>query len=340
MNERRSGGSGIGWLLGAAAGAAAAYQITRRWPSWSLRGRVALVTGGTRGLGFLIARELLQQGVRVAICARDEEEVREAVESLQEHGRVHGITCDVTDADAVHAMVGEVMSVLGPIEIAINNAGQMMVGPVEHMQPRDFHHAMAVHFGGPLNVVHAVLPAMRQRRQGRIVNIASIGGLVPIPHMAPYVASKFALVGMSRAMYAELANQGIRMTVVCPGPLRTGSQLAATYKGRHEEEFAWFATSGTLPLMSSSALHAARRIVRAVRSGEPMVVIGWSSHLLRAFDGLMPGATSDMISMVDRYILPGSSGGSDQPRTGEESSEEMESSPLLSRIRRAADDLQ
>ena len=130
----------------------------------------------------------------------------------------------------------------------------------------DYQHAMNVHFWGALHCTEAVLPYMRQRRCGRIVNIASIGGLIAVPHLAPYAASKFALVGYSDAVRAEVAKDGIRVTTVCPGLMRTGSAVNALIKGRHEAEFAWFGALSSLPLVSIDAGRAAQKIRR---SGAP-----------------------------------------------------------------------
>jgi short-subunit dehydrogenase len=99
---------------------------------------------------------------------------------------------------------------------------------------------MAIHFWAPFYAMQAVLPQMRERGAGRIVNISSIGGKVAVPHLAPYCASKFALVGLSKAMRIELAKDNIFVTTVCPGLMRTGSHVNAVFKGQNEKEFAWF----------------------------------------------------------------------------------------------------
>ena len=117
---------------------------------------------------------------------------------------------------------------------------------------------MAVHFWGPLQTMPAAIPVMRRQRGGRIVNVSSIGGKIGVPHLAPYCASKFALTGLSESMRAELAKDGIHVTTVCPGMMRTGSPFNAWFKGRHREEFAWFAISDSLPVASIDA--AASRV--------------------------------------------------------------------------------
>ena len=170
----------------------------------------------------------------------------------------------------------------------INNAGVIHVGPLEHMAYGDYQQAMNVHFWGALHCTEAVLPYMRLRHSGRIVNIASIGGLIAVPHLAPYSASKFALVGYSDAVRAEVAKDGIRVTTVCPGLMRTGSAINALMKGRHEAEFAWFGTLSSLPLVSIDARRAARKIVEAARRGAPHLTITPQARVAAMLDRLMP----------------------------------------------------
>jgi short-subunit dehydrogenase len=162
---------------------------------------------------------------------------------------------------------------------------------------------MNVHFWGALHCTEAVLPYMRQRHCGRIVNIASIGGLIAVPHMAPYSASKFALVGYSDSVRAEVAKDGIRVTTVCPGLMRTGSAVNALVKGRHEAEFAWFGTLSALPLVSIDARRAARKIVKAARSGAPHLTITPQARFASILGRLMPN-TFARVMTVANDVLP------------------------------------
>ncbi len=326
------------WLaLGSAAWIG--YEIHRRWPRVRIRDKVALVTGGSRGLGFLIARQLLTEGAVVVICARSWAELEEAERRLAPYGSVFPWQCDVADRDAVEELMGELLHAFGRIDIVVNNAGQMLVGPLRHMSHRDFRSAMELHFGGALHVLDAVLPSMRQRRSGSIVNIGSVGGLVPVPHMAPYAASKFALVGLSRAMREELRADGIHVTTVCPGPLRTGSPFRARFKGRHEEEFAWFTLSDSLPLLSTDAEKAARRIVQAIRASEPELVIGLPAALLQSMQGLAPNLTAHLMALMSR-LLPRPGGIGARSVTGDDSTARLEGTWALRRTAKFRDRLQ
>ena len=271
--------------------------------SFAYAGRVVIITGGSRGLGLLMARELKKQGARLALLARSREELMRAKEDL-DGATVLAITCDVADRAQVQQAVDIVIQHFGRVDVLINNAGIIQVGPLEHMTYGDYHQAMNVHFWGALHCTEAVLPHMRQRRSGRIVNIASIGGLIAVPHLAPYSASKFALVGYSDAVRAEVAKDGIRVTTVCPGLMRTGSAINATMKGRHEAEFAWFAALSSMPLVSIDAARAARKIVAAAQRGRPHLTITPQARLAAILDRLMPNAFARAMDVANR-LLPG-----------------------------------
>ena len=203
-------------MIGAGAVALAKF-VWRKMTEYDLRDKTVLVTGGSRGLGLVLAREFARNGAQVAICARDEEELEKARVDLLERGAdVMTVQCDVTKNEEVENMVNRVHERFGKIDVLVNNAGTIQVGPLEVMNRKDFKKAMKAHFWGPLNTILAVLPEMRERQDGRIVNISSIGGKIAVPHLVPYSASKFALVGLSKGLRAELRKDGIVVTTVCP----------------------------------------------------------------------------------------------------------------------------
>jgi NAD(P)-dependent dehydrogenase (short-subunit alcohol dehydrogenase family) len=145
----------------------------------------------------------------------------------------------------------------------------IQIGPFERMTLDDFEEAMRVHLFGPLYTTMAALPHMQSLGGGRIVNISSIGGKVAAPHIIPHTASKFALVGLSNGLRTELRRHNVFVTTVCPGFLRTGSPLNTQVKGRHRQDYAWFAIAEALPLLSIDARRAARRILAACRRRTP-----------------------------------------------------------------------
>jgi len=301
------------------AGVVAWRATRRRQRRWDLRGRVVLVTGGSRGLGLAIAHELVQAGARVAICARDEDTLARARAALSEGGHsVLALTCDVSQPGEVHRMVDRVTTSLGPIDALINNAGTIAVGPIETMDAGDFRAAMDTNFWGPLHAILAVLPGMRRRRAGRIVNVASIGGKISVPHLVPYGASKFALVGLSEGLRAELARYGIQVSTICPGLMRTGSPRHALFKGRHRAEYAWFSISDSLPLASMSVERAARAVVEALRSGEAERILSAPAVIAALAHGLSPGLVIDLLALVNR-ALPRAGSGGREPIKGEAS---------------------
>ncbi len=303
---------------------------------YSLNGKTVLITGGSRGLGLVLARKILQEGARVAICARDASELERARVDLEKYGKeVLAIPCDVTDEFEVKQMIRIVRDRFGEIDVLINNAGIIQVGPMEEMTLDDYEEAIKTHFWGPLYTTTAVLPQMRQRREGRIVNISSIGGKVSVPHLLPYSASKFALVGLSEGMRAELAKDGITVTTVCPGLMRTGSQYNAFFKGKHREEYAWFSISDSLPILSMSAESAASQIISACKRGDAEVVLSITAQIGDKFHALFPGLTSEILSWVNR-LLPEPDGIGSDRALGKDSQSSASPSALTSLSNKAA----
>jgi len=285
----------------AALGLVGAALRERLRPSW-LEGRVALVTGGSRGLGLLIAEELLGRGCTVAICARDRQELDAAVDQLEPHGTVAAWTCDVADEDAVVDMIDGVERELGPIDLVVNNAAIIQVGPVGAMSSDDFRRAMDVIFFGTLHTSLALLPRMKTRGGGRMVNITSIGGKVAVPHLLPYDAAKFASVGFSEGLRAEARQDGVLVTTVVPGLMRTGSPVNALFKGDAEAEYDWFSLGDATPLTAMSARRAAQRIVEAAERGEAEVTLSWQASMLRGLSAAAPGAMSELLGLVNRLL--------------------------------------
>ena len=299
-------------MLWAAAGAAFGFWAVRRMmrTRYSFADRICIITGGSRGLGLIMGRQLAEQGAHVVLLARDGDELRRARSQLSA-GDHMTIACDVTDEQAVMSAVRLVVDAYGRIDVLINNAGRIQVGPIEHMTVTDFDDAIDVHMKGPLHTILAVTPTMRQQGEGRIVNVASIGGKVAFPHLLPYTASKHGLVGMSRGFGHELARYGIRVTTVIPGLMRTGSPRNAMFKGRHRREHAWFALGDSLPLVSMDAERSARQILEAVRRGDASVTTTFKARLAAVFDTLFPDASAGAFNVVARLLpssIPGTNG--------------------------------
>jgi NAD(P)-dependent dehydrogenase (short-subunit alcohol dehydrogenase family) len=294
-------------LLSAASGllAWAGVRAAREARRIDFEDRVVLITGGSRGLGLFLARELALEGARLALVAREGEELDRAHDDLRRRGADVGVfPCDVRDRNAVEMTVDRVIQRFNRLDVLINDAGVIQVGPWEHMRLEDFEEAMKVHFWGPLYMILAALPFLRRQDRPRIVNVSSIGGKIAVPHLLPYSASKFALTGLSDGLRAELARENIRVTTVCPGLMRTGSPLNAWFKGQHRGEFTWFALFDALPLVSIDARRAARKIIDACRYGDAELTITPQARLAIIADAVLPSAFAMGMSIFNR-LLPG-----------------------------------
>ena len=303
---------------GVAAGLAATLLVRRRFPL-DFRNRTAFITGGSRGLGLLLAREFVARGARVAIAARDADELARAEKQLRaDGGDVIAIEADMTMREEAENAVRNVENQFGEVDILVNNAGTISVGPIESMTIDDYRNSINTHFWGPYFTTMAVLPGMQQRQSGRIVNISSIGGKISVPHLVPYSVGKFALTGFSEGLRSELLKDKVYVTTVCPGLMRTGSPRNALFKGNNEAEYAWFSMSDAMPVISMNANRAARQIVDARARGDAEVVLTMPAKVATMIHGVFPDVTVDVLGVINRLLPPPGGIGTDV-RTGKQS---------------------
>ena len=293
-------------FLGLAGGAALAYGAKawlRSRRRIELAGRVVIVTGSSSGLGLIVARQAAEAGAKVVLAARGEDDLRAAESELRMLGaEVLAVPTDVSDEGQVRTLVARTIERFGRVDVLVNNAGTIQVGPAETMTVDDFRQAMATNFWGELLPILAVLPHMRSQGGGRIANVVSVGGKVSVPHLLPYSASKFALTGLTEGLRAELSKENILVTGIYPGTIRTGGHAHAHFKGDHQAEYTWFALSDTIPGISSSAESAARALWRAVLDGDPEVVVGWNAKLAVLAHNLFPEWTIEALGLVNRAL--------------------------------------
>jgi NAD(P)-dependent dehydrogenase (short-subunit alcohol dehydrogenase family) len=310
---RRKSSAGMFLGLSLLAGAAALLRSQQRQQRRTgLKGKTVFITGGSRGLGLALAEEYLREGARVAIAARDREELGRAKSQLETNSKagqtsgVMTVVCDITRIEDVQAAIEDVTLRLGAIDVLVNNAGLIEVAPFENQPLENFQNALDTNFYGALHTIQAVLPQMAERHDGSIVNICSIGGLVAIPHLLPYTASKFAIVGLSKGLNAELRPMGIRVTTVCPWLMKTGSYEHAVFGGKRDLEYDWFSLGATLPFISVPARVAARQIVDATITGQNELLISKWAVTVAAVAQLMPDLTATLLAVTNR-LLPGAS---------------------------------
>lgn len=327
------------WGVAAVGAVLAAKVLLNQNRKISLRDKVVVITGGSRGLGLVLAREAAKEGAKIAICARDAEELSQAKADLENAGAdVFAYPCDLTNKAEVGQFINAVRMEFGQIDVLINNAGVIQVSPVEHLTAEDYQESLKTHFWAAFNTITAVLPEMRERRAGRIVNIASIGGKIAVPHLNGYSVGKFALVGYSEGLRAELMKDGILVTTVCPGLIRTGSPRNATFKGRNVEEYTWFKLSDSIPGLSIGAENCARQIIAAAQRGDAELVVTLPAKIGAAVHGLFPGLTADVLSIINQYGLPAPGGIGERRAKGSESESPASENFLTALTDQAAQD--
>ena len=286
----------------AAAGLYIGIRMIAAARRYELKNRVVLITGGSRGFGLILARQLLEKEAKVAICSRSGGQLENARKELEQYGDVLAVPCDVTDESQVRNLVDKVISRFGQLDILINNAGIMQVGPQSVMSTMEYEEAMKVHFWGPLYTIRACVPHFQSRKGGKIINISSIGGKVAVPHMLPYSASKFALVGLSEGMQYELTRDNIQVMTVAPYLMRTGSPRNITVKGDHEKEYAWFKTAGSSSVLSQDPREAAKKIIDAIEHNQTHPTLSFVERQTSLWKELTPGLFSFLMTTFNRFL--------------------------------------
>ena len=303
-----------------------------------LDGQVVLITGASRGLGFVMAGEFARHGTKLVICARNEEDLKRARSELEQDGaEVLAVPCDVGDRDQVRNLIQRANERFGRVDILVNNAGVITAGPLESQTIEDFEEAMDIMFWGVVYPTFEVLPQMRARKSGRIVNVTSLGGKVSVPHLLAYNSAKFAAVGFSEGLTAEVAKDGIKVTTVVPGVMRTGGHVNAFFKSKHTEEYTLFSVMSSLPVTSIPAETVARHVVEAVRVGDREITPSFHAHLLARMNGVMPGVTTTVMGVANR-LLPSPGGIGTGRRRGMESETVVSESFLGEPAREAAEE--
>lgn len=335
-NEHRSGvGKFLFKTALLAGGVWAAGRLMKPAEPIDVKGKVVLITGGSRGLGLVMARQLAKDEARVVICGRSDESLRQAQDDLSKiSSEVLALECDVSDKNQVKRMMDQIRNRMGEIDILINNASVIQIGPMETMSDSDFEYDMKVHFWGPYHLMKEVLPYMKEKQRGRIVNIVSVGGRLSVPHLLPYSSSKFALAGFSEGMSNALKKDNIKVTTVYPGLMRTGSPRNIDVKGQHEKEYAWFKIADSLPGLSIAADKAAERILDAMKTGKRTLTLTVPAKVAVAAHAIVPGFTNGVLALANR-LMPG--GESQESKKGHESESSVSSSRLTQKTDEAAD---
>ena len=311
VSREASGNTRIGFprstVLASAALAAGALglAIASRYRSrYHFENKVVVITGGSRGLGLVLARELASRGASLGLLARDAIELARARRTIDSNSLVQLLPADVTDPAQVEQAFSTMIRRFGRIDVVINNAGQILSAPFDDTTREDFRAMLDVHFWGTLNVSRAALPHLARHGDGRIINICSIGARVPVPHLSAYCVSKYAQAGLSAVMAEELRSKGIRITTVLPGLMRTGSHIQAWFKGEQPAEFALFSLINGSPGTSMSAERAARLILDAAARGQADAVIPFTYRQIARISALVPNLTIATLAAVNT-MLPG-----------------------------------
>lgn len=259
----------------------------------SLEGKVVVITGAGSGIGRALALQLAAQGSQLALCDVSADNLQKTVEIAGAHGvKVYSATVDVSDRKAVQTFADNVERVLGKAHVIINNAGVALGQTVEHMKRSDFEWVMNINFYGVVNGTEAFLPQLKAQKDGHIVNISSIFGIIGVPSQSAYNASKFAVKGFTEAMRQELkiSHPHIHVTCVHPGGIKTN----IVRNGRIQEDMSGKQVSLSKmaadfdKMAATTAEEAARQIVRAIEKNQKRLLIGADAKVLDLMQRTLP----------------------------------------------------
>lgn len=266
-----------------------------------LRGRVAVVTGAAKGIGRATALELAALGAKVAACDTDHSELEVTMAECRERGaQVLGAQADVGNLNDIQRFAERVERELGPTFCLVNNAGVGVAGGFFDTEPADWEWLLRVNLWGVIHSVRAFGPLLRQRREGRIVNVASASGYCNLPSLSAYGTTKYALVGLSEALRAELLPFGVTVSVVCPGLVQSSILETARIRGALDSEAERRALQALYLRRGASTALVARAIVSAARSGTALVPATSDARLLYWAKRIAPSALPWLLRAAER----------------------------------------
>lgn len=264
-----------------------------------------IITGGSRGLGLALCEEFARQGANLLLIARDKEELLKAQSHLNEKFPERSffiLSCDLCSASSYKIIHQTALKVFPQVNLIVNNAGAIMVGPFTSMNEDDFRTQMEIHLFAPLKMIQLFLPDFIKQGSGQIVNICSMGGKVSVPNMLTYDASKFALAGLSQGLSAELKEKNIFVTTVYPALMMTGSPIQAVFKGQHGKSFDWFSCADYMPFVALPAEKAAKKIVNAAYHKKAELVIPWFAHLRVLGSAVFPNLMISTMRLINSFM--------------------------------------
>lgn len=257
--------------------------------------KVALVTGGSEGIGLAIATKFAKEGYRVAIAARTPEKLVEAANEIKTHSPtpILPVPTDVRDPAQVRQLVDKVIAEFDQLDVLVNNAGLYSSGPTEEFSLEDWHTVLDTNLWGYIHTIHAVLPYFVERRSGAIVNICSIAGKVPMPYQTIYTTSKHAIAGLIQSLSAELAPKGVQVSAIYPNIIQTDFPEKAVLKGANPDDkqarYQQLEKTLSMPFIETPE-DVSNAVWQCLQSQRTEQVPG-SAKLLNGMNSVLPGLT-------------------------------------------------
>jgi len=292
----------LGWTAAGMGIFLIAYAVVKELTRFNLAGKVVLITGGSRGFGFVLAQHLARRGAKLALCARSADDLELARQALDAGGtEVITMTADVTKNEEVKAMIRDIIKHYRTIDVLVNNASMIQVDPQHLREQEAYQLAMQTNFWAQLYTMQAVIPYFAGHGGGRIVNITSIGGKIAVPNLPPYTSGKLS-IGLSEGMHTALKKHNIHVTTVIPNVIRTDSPVYHGDDGDRKKENTWLKHAELNPILLEDADKAAERIIQAMEYGEPEVNLSLNGKIATLIKGIAPGWITILMSIAHKLL--------------------------------------
>lgn len=268
--------------------------------------QTVIITGASQGIGKATALLFARQGYNIILAARHAERLEAAATEVESLGReALAISCDVTDPQQVDNLVQKALAHFGHVDVLINNAGIFCLGAVEEFELSDWQQIIDTNVWGYIHTIHALLPHFLERGNGTIVNISSIGGIVPIPYQTPYTTSKYAVTGLTKALQAELSPKNIQVCGIYPNFIRTSINERTIIRGKNQQaaqDHRQLVDNAVKTPLLEKAEDVAQAIWQAVKNQRSDTIVGTaklSNTAYKFFPGLMQSLFRRILGMGD-----------------------------------------
>jgi len=301
----------LAWTFMAGIGGLAGYfAFKRKKRQFTYQGKVVLVTGGARGLGYIMARQLVEEGAKVIICARDADQLDKAYVLLRNHGEVtYPYVCDITEKENIVQLAYFIKKRFGRLDVLINNTGTITINPIEQLPLNNYKKFIESHLWGPMQLVRVLIPLLSKSREAKIVNIFSVGGKISLAKSQPYDVNEIVHAVFYDNISRVITGKNIKLTAIYPEFKDQDLPVNLKLKGHSEQELAWSKFNESRPLISLYAENVGKQILKTAQIGKKTLTLPFPRELARIVNNINTELNLTLCQLVD-HLVPHDSGSS------------------------------